>query len=118
MIETGKFYSLEDIAQMLAVTYQSVYKLVRSGELGALRVGKVYRVSERDLASYLERQREQVKKEVAATICSVCGKGYYSSLSITSECKICGLPICRNCAELENAEYCETHAKKTPGVER
>lgn len=111
MIENTKFYSLEEVAQMLSVTYQSVYKLVRSGELEALRIGKVYRVTDRDLAGYLNRQREQVKHEVAAVTCSVCGKKYFSSLSLAGACKVCGRPICRNCAELDHAEYCELHGK-------
>lgn len=115
MIENTKFYSLEEIAEMWGVTYQSIYKLVRSGELEALRIGKVYRVTEPDLAAYLKRQREQVRREVAAVTCSVCGKSYFSSLSLTGACRVCGQPICRNCVELKHAEYCELHQKDGSG---
>ena len=111
MIENTKFYSLEEIADKLGITYQSVYKLVRTGELEALRVGRVYRVTDHDLETYFQRQREMVKKEVAAVTCSLCGKSYFSSLSIAGNCKVCGMPLCRNCVELKNAQYCEIHAE-------
>jgi len=52
-----EFYSLEEVADLLGVSYQLIYKLVRSGELAAARLGKVYRVSRRDLDHYLEQSK-------------------------------------------------------------
>ena len=49
--------SLEEVVEMLGVTYQLIYRLVRSGELPAVRLGKLYRVSRIDLEQYLERQK-------------------------------------------------------------
>lgn len=109
MIDTEKFYSIEDVAELLGVTYLLVYKLVRTGEITAIRVGKKFRISGTDLAAYLDQQRTVMQKEVEATTCSLCGKRYYSSLSIAGECRICSLPLCRNCVELNHAQYCEIH---------
>ena len=55
-VET-EYMSLEDVADMLGVTYQLIYRLVRSGELPAVRLGKLYRVSRSDLDGYLERSK-------------------------------------------------------------
>ena len=37
-----EFYSLEELADLHSVTYQRIYKVVRSGELPAARIGKVF----------------------------------------------------------------------------
>ena len=37
----SEYMSLEDVAKMLGVTYQLIYRLVRSGELPAVRLGKL-----------------------------------------------------------------------------
>ncbi len=52
-----EYMSLEEVADMLGVTYQLIYRLVRSGELPAVRLGKLYRVSRVDLDGYLERSK-------------------------------------------------------------
>ena len=49
-----EYMSLEEVADMLGVTYQLIYRLVRAGELPAVRLGKLYRVSRADLDAYLE----------------------------------------------------------------
>ena len=68
-VET-EYMSLEDVADMLGVTYQLIYRLVRSGELPAVRLGKLYRVSRSDLDGYLERSKNASS---AGGVCSVCG---------------------------------------------
>ena len=113
MIEKNKFYSLEEVAELLGVTYQLIYKLVRTGEMPALRVGKMYRVTGDDLEAYLEKSRVKTAAEEGKPIpvvCSVCGRSYVSSLSITGTCEVCGLPICRSCTEIDHAKRCEVHA--------
>ncbi|MBQ7175773.1 MAG: helix-turn-helix domain-containing protein [Victivallales bacterium] len=112
MLEAGKFYSLEEVAELLGVTYQLIYKLVRTGELAALRVGKMYRVTGEDLQIYLANSRVNGKAQGGLPqpiICSVCGRSYVSQLSISGECEVCGLPICRSCVELKKARRCEVH---------
>lgn len=41
---------------MLRVSTMTIYRLVRRGELPAVRVGRNYRVRESDLTRYLEEQ--------------------------------------------------------------
>ena len=114
MIE-NKFYSLEEVGDLLGVTYQLIYKLVRTGEMPALRIGKMYRVRGEDLEAYLEKSRVKSAAEDGKpmpVVCSVCGRSYVSSLSITGACEVCGLPICRSCVEIGHAKRCEVHAQE------
>lgn len=45
-----------EVADQLRVSTMTVYRLIRRGELPAVRVGRNYRVRDRDLASYLDSQ--------------------------------------------------------------
>jgi len=108
-MDTIKFYSLEQVAELLGVNYQLVYKLVRSGELPTMRVGKVYRVLEADLQDYIQIGRTNLHDGVHPVVCSVCAKSYMSQQSVTHECVICSAPICRVCVELGKAKYCAAH---------
>jgi excisionase family DNA binding protein len=45
-----------EVADQLRVSTMTIYRLIRRGELTAVRVGRNYRVRDRDLAAYLERQ--------------------------------------------------------------
>jgi excisionase family DNA binding protein len=50
-----KFLTVAEVAQMMRVSKMTVYRLVHSGELPALRVGRSFRVTERDVNTYLEK---------------------------------------------------------------
>lgn len=45
-----------EVADLLRVSTMTIYRLVRRGELPAVRVGRNYRVREDDLTRYLEGQ--------------------------------------------------------------
>lgn len=45
-----------EVADQLRVSTMTIYRLIRSGELPAVRVGRNYRVRVSDLAGYLEAQ--------------------------------------------------------------
>ena len=105
-----KFYSLEEVAELFGVNYQLVYKLVKSGELPSVRIGKVFRVSAAQLTTYMERQSNGGSFAGAAEyICSRCGRKYFSALSISGSCRECGAPLCKACIENEQATCCEIH---------
>ena len=107
-----KFYSLEEIAELFGVNYQLVYKLVKSGELPSIRVGKVFRVSEPQLKAYMDsRSTGAPASGEGAKICSRCGRRYFSELSIVGSCRECGAPLCKACVENDHAQYCEVHSK-------
>lgn len=46
-----------EVAGRLRVSTMTVYRLIRSGELPAVRVGRNYRVQVEDLETYLHEQR-------------------------------------------------------------
>lgn len=57
-----KFYTVEEIAENLKVTKQTIYVYVRSGELKAIKVGKSWRVSEDNLKEFLSVDRKEENK--------------------------------------------------------
>lgn len=107
-----KFYSLEEVAELFGVNYQLIYKLVKTGELPSVRIGKMFRVSEVQLREYMDRQSSgSPASGVTEYICGRCGRKYYSALSISGECADCGAPLCKACIENDSAKYCEIHQK-------
>ncbi len=102
-----EYKSLEEVAEMLGVTYQLIYRLVRSGELPAVRLGKLYRVSRSDLDAYLERS----KGAAGGGTCSVCGTFYKSRQSLAQACTAdgCGEPICFDCWNRQGIRTCPAH---------
>ena len=108
---TEEYMSLEDVADMLGVTYQLIYRLVRSGELPAVRLGKLYRVSRSDLDAYLERSKST---SVGGT-CSVCGTFYKSKKSLEQTCTVdgCEEAICFDCWNRQGIRKCPVHSSTT-----
>ncbi|SNS91463.1 DNA binding domain-containing protein, excisionase family [Micrococcales bacterium KH10] len=48
-----KFLTVAEVAEQMRVSKMTVYRLVHSGELPAVRVGKSFRVPQRALDEYL-----------------------------------------------------------------
>jgi len=48
--------TVAEVADLFRVSSMTVYRLIRNGELPAVRVGRSYRVREDDLQSYLQSQ--------------------------------------------------------------
>ena len=111
MAGEAEYLSLEEVADILGVTYQLIYRLARSGELPAARLGKLYRVSKLDLDRYLERS-----KSVNSTggTCSFCGTFYKSKKSLAQTCTAdgCEEPICFDCWNRLGIRKCSKHGKK------
>ena len=104
------YMSLEEVAEMLGVTYQLIYRLVRSGELPAVRLGKLYRVSKSDLDKYLERSKAMSS---SGGVCSVCGTFYKSKKSLAQTCAAdgCEEAICFDCWNRLGVRKCLKHTK-------
>ena len=51
----AKFLTVAEVATMMRVSKMTVYRLVHSGELPAVRVGRSFRVREEDANEYLRR---------------------------------------------------------------
>lgn len=105
MAETKEFLSLEEVADLLGVNYQLIYKLVRAGDLRSARIGKVYRIARHDLDDYLER----AKSPARGGVCSVCGVLYHSQLSLKHACPECAAAICVDCWTRRGARRCPQH---------
>jgi excisionase family DNA binding protein len=51
------FLTTEDVVAYLNVTPRTIYRLIRTGELPAIRVGHQWRIRQSDLDEWLSRQR-------------------------------------------------------------
>lgn len=45
-----------EVAQLMRVSNMTVYRLIKSGQLGAIRVGKNYRIRRTDVSRYLDER--------------------------------------------------------------
>ena len=57
----GPFLTVAEVAAMLRVSNMTVYRLIKSGELPAVRVGKGYRIRESELQRFLEERSVHVE---------------------------------------------------------
>ncbi len=67
MADSGPFggdrlLTVAEVADHMRVSNMTVYRLIKSGTLPALRVGKNYRIRSGDLASYLNASVTQVEQ--------------------------------------------------------
>jgi excisionase family DNA binding protein len=53
---TDRLLTAGEVADTLRVSTMTIYRLIRRGELPAVRVGRNYRVRASDLDDYLEQQ--------------------------------------------------------------
>lgn len=52
---SSKFLTVAEVAAMMRVSKMTVYRLVHNGELPAVRVGRSFRVLEKDVDEYLRK---------------------------------------------------------------
>ncbi len=50
---TNRFMTVAEVADLMRVSTMTVYRLIKAGDLPAVRVGKSYRIRERDIDTYL-----------------------------------------------------------------
>lgn len=53
-----QFYTIEEIAELLKVSYLTVFRWVKAGKLTAYKVGKQYRIDIQDLNNFLEKSKK------------------------------------------------------------
>jgi excisionase family DNA binding protein len=104
--------TLEEVADLLGVNYQLIYKLVRTGEMPSLRIGRVYRVTKADFEAYIQKNRSHV----TGGVCSVCGTAYDSRLSLKHSCLECGGSICVDCWSRNKVRVCPRHEAESAGA--
>ncbi|BAC17241.1 hypothetical protein [Corynebacterium efficiens YS-314] len=52
--DKGTFLTVAEVAEIMRVSKMTVYRLVHSGELPAVRVGRSFRVQEKAVNDYLD----------------------------------------------------------------
>jgi excisionase family DNA binding protein len=53
-----------EVASIMRVSNMTVYRLIKSGQLGAIRVGKNYRLRRKDVESYLSARAVRFEGEL------------------------------------------------------
>jgi excisionase family DNA binding protein len=51
--QRARFLTVAEVADMLRVSSMTVYRLIKAGDLRAIRVGKSYRLAEDEVDRYL-----------------------------------------------------------------
>ncbi|MDN5894459.1 MAG: helix-turn-helix domain-containing protein [Nocardioides sp.] len=54
-ISDVKFLTIAEVATTMRVSKMTVYRLVHNGDLPAVRVGRSFRVTEKDVNEYLQK---------------------------------------------------------------
>jgi putative molybdopterin biosynthesis protein len=54
-----KLYTLQEVANILKVSRQTIYNYVTAGKLKATKFGKEYRVTEANLQEFIEKGRNE-----------------------------------------------------------
>jgi excisionase family DNA binding protein len=57
----GGLLTVAEVAATMRVSNMTVYRLIKSGDLAAVRVGKNYRIRERDVQRYLSDRSVRVR---------------------------------------------------------
>jgi len=57
---TDRLLTVHEVAGIMRVSNMTVYRLIRSGELRAARVGRGYRIRESEVDAYLDREVPEV----------------------------------------------------------
>lgn len=56
----GKYYTIEEVAEMLKVVYLTVYRWIQDGKLKAYKAGKQYRINKSDLDRFITSYERKV----------------------------------------------------------
>jgi excisionase family DNA binding protein len=52
----GRFMTVAEVSRQLRVSNMTVYRIIKAGQLPAVRVGRGYRIREEDVRRYLEQR--------------------------------------------------------------
>lgn len=59
----NKFYTIEQIAELLGMHHKTIRKFITEGKLGANKVGKQWRISGHDLSVFMEKNNVGINNE-------------------------------------------------------
>lgn len=69
------YYSLEEVAKVLNLSYMTIYRWAHSGKLKAFQVGRKYRVSSLDLKEFIDSGEKIDLKSVSKSLSKFIGSG-------------------------------------------
>jgi len=55
-LSRSRFLTVDEVAALLRVSSMTIYRLIKQGELPAVRIGKSFRLLETDVDAYLAKQ--------------------------------------------------------------
>jgi excisionase family DNA binding protein len=55
----ARFFTVQEVASLLRVSSMTVYRLIKAGDLPAVRIGRSFRVRDVDVDTYLESRYTQ-----------------------------------------------------------
>ena len=58
-LSKSRFLTVQEVADLMRVSSMTVYRLIKAGDLPAVRVGRSFRVSEPDVDAYLSSRYTQ-----------------------------------------------------------
>jgi len=58
-----KYYTVQEVADLLKLHWQSVLTYIKSGRLEAIKLGKGYRISQKALDSFIAQRTTKKSKE-------------------------------------------------------
>jgi excisionase family DNA binding protein len=58
-LSKARFLTVQEVADLMRVSSMTVYRLIKAGDLPAVRVGRSFRVSETDVDAYLASRYTQ-----------------------------------------------------------
>ena len=59
----AQLLTVGEVADLMRVSNMTVYRLIKAGQLGAIRVGKNYRIRRNDVERYLSQRTVWAKEE-------------------------------------------------------
>jgi excisionase family DNA binding protein len=54
-----RLLTVNEVAELMRVSNMTIYRLIKSGEINATRVGRSYRLRQRDVDAYLTKGSER-----------------------------------------------------------
>jgi len=52
-------FTLQEVAKHLKVSEITIYRLLKKGQIAGYKVGKVWRIDEKDLKAYIRKQKKK-----------------------------------------------------------
>lgn len=77
MADARQALTVEQVASMLRVSKSGVYNLIKNGEIESYQVGRKIRLSEANVADYIEKTKKPTKRTAAPTISALESNNYF-----------------------------------------